>query len=233
MLTYQEYFVTEKKWEVKDTFVLKVKPTSRIKPDFKPGQYIVIKNPTYRNKEEEHIFSIVSSPHQNYLEFCIKIFGDWTKYLSKIVKGDKLLISNPSGKFVWDTTIEHAVFLIGGIGISPIISMLRYIEYSHQHPHLTLVYSTTSLEMIPYKEELIHFQKKLSLKLVWALGDVSGPMPNAYPGIITTDLITKEINLKQKPIFFYCGSNNFVTTIETILNKLEIPQSHIKSEARE
>lgn len=233
MVTYQEFKVVEKKWEVKDTFILKVKPTDSVITSFTPGQYVVIKNPTYRNRQEEHIFSIASSPTQEYLEFCIKVFGSWTKYLSKAVKGDTLFISNPSGIFTWDNSIQHSVFLIGGTGISPIISILRYLGESKNKSNLVLIYCTPSSDLIPYKKELEHMKKKLSLKIVYVFSELFDQTSNDFSGFITKELILREANLKQEPTFFYCGSNSFISSIEPLLKDLKIPQRLIKSEARD
>ncbi len=234
MLTYFRYSVVEKKWDVKDTFILRLKPIAQPIPQFKPGQYVVIKNPTYRNKNEEHIFSLASSPNNtSEVEFCIKIFGPWTKYLSKAVKEDSLLISNPSGTFVWDESITNAVFLIGGVGISPIISMLRYIVDSKIKPNLTLIYGIPSPDVIPYKQILEQMKKKLSLKIVNMYSESTTQTEKSYNGFITEEIISKEVDLKKNPIFFYCGPNAFIAHIKNILTSLKIPQENIRSELRE
>lgn len=234
MLTYQNYIVIEKKWDALDTFILKLKPIDTEIPNYKPGQYVVVKNPTYRDKNEEHIFSLTSSPYnKSYIELCIKIFGPWTKYLSKIVKEDPLLISSPSGNFIWDDSITNAVFLVGGVGISPIISMLRYIDHSKLNPNLTLLYCGQSSKKVAYTQELAAFKKKLPLKVVYIYSEPSRKLLNKHYGFLTKEIVLQECNLAQNPTIFYCGPDNFIKTTNNILKQLKISHEYIKSEARE
>lgn len=233
MLTYQKYIIEKKRWTALDTFILNLKPIDSEIPDFKPGQYVIIKNPTYQNKNEEHIFSLASSPrNKSNIELCIKIFGPWTKYLSKIVKGDPLFISNPSGSFTWDDSITNAVFLVGGVGISPIVSILRYIAQSKQNSNLTLIYGGLSFKTVSYKQELSKLQKKLNLNITYVYSEPLRRLKNRYYGFITKEIILEEIDLLTNPTIFYCGPDAFMIRIENILQELKIPRENIKSELR-
>src|SRR5579871_3747366 len=118
MQLYKTHII-EKKKILDDTYIFRLHP----KPfNFLPGQYVFLQNTLFK-PDDPHPFSIASSPFQkNCLEFCIKKYGQWTQTFSQKEKGEIVYISEPQGNFLWDQSIEHAVVLLGGIGISPIMS---------------------------------------------------------------------------------------------------------------
>jgi len=149
---------------------------------------------------------VLSSPIRNdYLEFCIKEYGHWTKELSQIEIGATLYISNPQGSFVWDKTYTNVVFLLGGIGISPIMSMLRFLKDTKQDQSLTLLYGNRTVETIAYKDELETLKKYFTYyNVVHIFSHLPQDHPwNGYRGFITSDILRTEVNFERKPTFFY------------------------------
>src|SRR5258708_24343502 len=101
-MIFQEYRVLAVEEEVPGTFLVRVKPgDNKAIFEFLPGQYCQIKNPQYGKPQDIHTFSIASSPLTNdHLEFCIKVYGNWTKTLSEIKTGDTLQIAGPMGIYM-------------------------------------------------------------------------------------------------------------------------------------
>src|SRR6185437_3945247 len=109
--SFRKYQIIFKQKEVEETYIFRLKPQEDLIPHFFPGQYCFLKNPQFENPDEAHPFSIASSPETTYLEFCIKEMGDWTEnFCEKTRVGDTIFVSNPQGNFVWDSTIQNAVF---------------------------------------------------------------------------------------------------------------------------
>src|SRR5256885_1407486 len=98
---FTDFIIIENKYDTGDTFILRAKPKDAIPiTPFQPGQYVKIKNPKSDKPDEEHIFSIASSPNtKDYLEFYIRVYGDWTKKLSEAQVGDIIQIEHPFGSF--------------------------------------------------------------------------------------------------------------------------------------
>lgn len=235
-MVFEEYIIDEVKSENDEVFILKVKPKNSTSIlSFLPGQFAQIKNPLYQKPDETHLFSIASSPNnKEYLELCVKVYGFWTQALVKLKTDDSLFIRAPFGKFVWDSSLRNVVFLIGGVGIVPIISMLRFIKEKAQTPTLTLIYRNRIEASIAYKEELDDLKRQLpTFKIVHVL---SNPLPSdsynkqIHQHLITPALIKKEVDLSLKPSFFLCGPPDFVKKMKQALKNLSIDQSYIHQE---
>lgn len=233
---FEEYIIDDIKSQNGGIYIFRVKPkTGASVFSFLPGQFTQIKNPLYQKPEDAHLFSIASSPNtKDHLEFCIKVYGFWTQALSKLRIGDSLFIRGPYGKFIWNSSLKNVVFLIAGVGIVPIISMLRFIQEEKQTPSLTLIYRNSTQDSITYKEELDNLCKELkTFKIVDVLSNTIPSSLNAkhlHLDIITLDFIKKEVNLSLQPTFFLCGPPMFVEKMKQTLKNLSIDQSLIHQE---
>lgn len=228
------YKIVEKIFGPDNSFVIKAKPIKKGSVfRFDAGQYCFLQNPYAPNPHELRPFSIASSPQtKDYLEFCIKIYGDWTFSFSKIKKEDTLVIEGPHGAFIWDRKIEHAVFLVGGLGITPIISILRYLSEKKYTPQITLIYGNRDSNKVVYYDELAEINKKIpSMKIVHIFSHLpKNSSWTGYKGFITEDIIKKEGNLLSTPTFFIVGPPIFLAKMDVLLANLEVKKDNIKKE---
>lgn len=224
-----------KKWiEAEDTQIYQLKPTTDEDSfSFLPGQYVLLKNPDFERPDEEHPFSIASSPvNHDYIEFCIKTYGDWTNALSQVSEGTTLRVSEPIGTFTWNSSLQHAVFLLGGIGISPIMSMLRFIRDMKLSPEsLIMLYGNRTPETVAYRKELDELQDNLSLKIV----DIYSHLPDdhlwkGHRGFITKEVMDEEVNFTLNPTFFIIGPPIFIQKMDELLDSYNIPKEKRKKE---
>lgn len=226
-MNYFEYSLTNKKEETEDTYIYQLKPKKKEDTfTFLPGQYVLVKNAKYK-PNEEHPFSIASSPTDlTSLEFCIKTYGDWTEEMTKAEIGDTFHVSEPQGNFTWESDTLHAVFLLGGIGISPIMSMLRFMRDMKLDPDsLIMLYGNRTPESVAYRKELEELQKSLhTLKIVDIYSHIPDEFPwNGYRGFITKDILEKEVNLTLQPTFFTIGPPVFIEKMDELLDAFSIP----------
>lgn len=231
-MSYTEIQLVEKYQDCDDTFIFHF-----TYPDnflFSPGQYVFLKNPTSKTPDEEHPFSLASSPLETqYLELGIKSFGDWTRELIQAEVGQTFLCSKAQGQFTWDTSILHAVFLVGGIGIAPIISMLRFLRDMKLRPHsLILLYGNRTPQTVAFRKELRELQQVLPmLKIVDIYSELSASDPEkGYRGFITREIVEEEVHLTLEPTFFYVGPPLFIHEMDHLLDKLAIPSDKHRKE---
>ena len=228
-----EYILVDKKQELTDTCIYTLIPKNKKGFDFTAGQYTLIRNPSYEKPEEDHAFSIASSPaRKDHLEFCIKIHGTWTKALSELPLGQSLFVAKPRGKFVWADTISYAVFLLGGTGISPVMSILRTMQQTRQKPKITMFYGNRTPDTIAYKIELEQLQKALpGLSIIHVFSHLPGDLYwEGYRGFMTAEIITNEVDMTLKPTFFTIGPPIFTEKMVAILHNLSISDTDIKVE---
>src|ERR1019366_8414409 len=84
---------------------------------FYPGQYAAISFYLGSRPSPTRCFSIVSSPRDKYLQFAIRISGDFTTAASLLQPGDKVKVTGPYGQFTIDPEYDDSlVFIAGGIG---------------------------------------------------------------------------------------------------------------------
>ena len=110
---------------------LDLKPQKRV-PNFKPGQFLHLTLDKYdysRSWPESRVFSIASSPSErkNNISLIISKQGRYTKRIfSEIKSGKEIWIKLPYGDFTIENRMENkAVFIAGGTGISPFLSILK------------------------------------------------------------------------------------------------------------
>lgn len=133
-----------------------VKQFTLQKPDgfsYTPGQATEVSIDKDGWREERRPFTFTSLPEDQTLEFTIKIYSDHkgvTNKLNTLKTGDYLLVNEPWG------TIEYkgkGVFLAGGAGVTPFISILRHLHKQGQLKENTLIFSNKTETDIILREE--------------------------------------------------------------------------------
>ncbi|MGD0729044.1 MAG: FAD-binding oxidoreductase, partial [Candidatus Micrarchaeaceae archaeon] len=140
---------------------------NKMKIKFDPGMFVML---TYVNNETKEkiarAFSLASAPSENFLEFYISmIHGRFTSHLDTAKVGDIYYVSGPHGQFKFVPSEDKKVlYLAGGTGIAPFISMLREIKLLSSDNDVSIIYSIRYPNEIIRKEELEQLEKELKLK---------------------------------------------------------------------
>lgn len=179
---------------------------------FYPGQYIEI---------EDRCFSIASSPSEDFLMITVKSgITDFKKRLENIKVGDTVETSHPAGTFTINEN-DEAIFLAGGIGITPFRSMIKWALDQNFSLPMTLIYSNSDENFI-YKDELKLWNQKL---------------PNLTIHFIDTskqDRLNKDGLLKLLPkseaIYYLAGPPGMVDDFEKMLLEVGIDSTSIRTD---
>ncbi len=198
---------------------------------FKPGQYLALKLEVKDPKGNMRTFSISSSPTENFLSITTKITNSPFKQLLDNLKvGDKIEINGPYGSFILDEN-KDAIMLTGGIGITPLRSMIKYSVDKKLKSNQILFYSNKIPEEQLYSSEFEKFSKYSNFKKIDTITRVEESKENweGITGRIDKNLIIKHVkDLNQ--IFYISGSRSMVEEILKILEEMNIPKENIKSE---
>ena len=148
--------------------------------------------------------------------------------------GQHIYLDGPFGSFSIDRQ-PHAkgyVFIAGGIGITPIMSMLRTLkDRRDQHP-LILIYANNRWEDVTFREEIESMQEGLNLQVVHVLADPPEDWQGER-GFITRDILDQYLPKEhQKDVYeiFICGPPPMMDVVENLLPQIPIPLGDFHSE---
>lgn len=180
---------------------------------FYPGQYIEI---------EGRSFTIASSPSESCLMITTRPgLSKFKKKLARIVPGGILKSSHPAGTFTIDE-IDPAVFLAGGIGITPFRSMIKWALDRKLNLPMTLIYSNSNPDFI-CKEELGKWQKALAnLAIHYIVTNRDGRLDKTKLATAIGKFVNK--------IFYLAGPPGFVDDVEKILLELKIDETRVRTD---
>src|SRR3989344_1337537 len=147
---YRPYRVEKKIQETPSTSTLFLLPLSGVRPDFIAGQFVNISLPEHG--PEAKSYSISSSPRELHLALSVRAAGNFSRALLAKGVGDELLLSDPLGYFYPEDDGRPRVFVAGGIGVAPCMSIIRSAHEAGAMPRTLLLYSSRSAEEVVFKE---------------------------------------------------------------------------------
>lgn len=121
--------------------------------DNEPGQFAYVKFDSNQVPREEHHFTISSGAEKEGITFTVKDVGDFTSMLDRLEEGDKADLEGPYGSFTPEGKGPYT-FIAGGIGITPLMSMIRTIQDSGDAVQARLIYGNRTYDDIVFREEL-------------------------------------------------------------------------------
>jgi ferredoxin-NADP reductase len=185
--------------------------------DFKAGQFLSVK--LQDNSQLKRYLSISSSPTEKcYLEFTKKLTeSDFSKTLDSLKAGDQVVIQYPFGKFVLDESVSKIAFLSGGIGITPIRSICKYVVDKSLGQDIVLVYANRSVKDVVFKDDFDAMVKSYSrLRVAHVLCETE-PGFKCIVGRINRQVVKNEIPDYQERKFYLCGPPQMVEAMRKLL----------------
>jgi len=204
----QPFKVVEVRQERGRSTTLVLEPDGHAGMRFAPGQFAWL---TLRGSPfsfEEHPFSFSGSAAQaGRIEFTIKALGDFTQGVSGILPGERAWVDGPYGVFSIDRYrgARGFVFIAAGVGIAPVMSMLRTLADRGDERPLTLIYANTSWDAVIFRDELEALRSRLDLNIVHVLENVP-PGWLGLQGRVTASLIERALPAHRTDYeYFICG----------------------------
>lgn len=201
---------------------------------YRPGQFFFL---TIKINGEDaiHHFSFSSSPtEKGYVMFTKRITSsDFSQALAKLKPGDWAHLQGPEGSFTLPRKEHSLAFLSGGIGITPLRSMLRYIVDKNLPFDVVLLYGNASFQDIPFKEELDTLGKVHGgIRVEHVLsGPDYPPGWNGKKGFINKDMVKETIPDFMARAFYISGPPKMVISLEEQLSALGVSRRQIKRDS--
>lgn len=192
--------------------------------NFTPGQAteVSINKPEW--KEKKNPFTFTCLPEDDFLEFNIKTYPEHkgvTNELLKLVKEDELILHDVFGAISY---MGEGVFIAGGAGITPFISIFRYLKSKNVIGENKLIFANKTKKDIILEQE---FKSLLGGNFINILSEEKAD-GYAY-GQITEKFLKANMNVLAKNVYV-CGPPPMMEAIQKQLLKLEIPESFIITE---
>jgi predicted ferric reductase len=215
-----------------DATTLVLAPVGRHRLDFAPGQFAWLSLGDSPFQLQQHPFSIASSAqHPDRLAFTAKRLGDFTATLPEVPVGTRAFLEGPFGAFLPDArNPSGAVLIAGGIGITPMMSILRTFADRRERLPLWLIYANPRWEEATFREELDALAERLDLEVIHVLDEP----PEEWQG--ERGLVDRELLERRLPAddgrrdYFICGPGPLMDAAEGALIELGVAPARLYSD---
>lgn len=198
--------------------------------DYAPGQFMVLQLARKGKVSEPHPFTIASSPMRKGLSIYVKAVGDFTCTIGETNRSDLAYIDMPYGIFTFlNHDAERLVFIAGGIGITPFISMLRYICDRKLQKEVILLWANKREKDIAFRDELEKMTSQMSSLKVLHVVSRQEDWPGEK-GRIDADKLKKHVGDFHQGEFFLCGPAQMMRDVGKTLSGLGVPKKRIHME---
>ena len=200
--------------------------------DFTAGQFVPVRV-SIDGKPHVRCYSISSSPEtRGYFEISVRRQGLVSTTLHATLRsGSRLLIGQPAGQFVYPAADDRPVALLaGGIGITPLLSMLRHALSSDPARSIVLLYSSRNPQATAFYSELqVIAQRHPQVRIAVTMSDPMTPAPWRC-GRIDAQLVRQYVAHPSHTIFCICGPTPMMTAMEQLLTAEGVPRDQIRTE---
>lgn len=205
---------------------------------FKAGQYgdLTLINPAETDAEGNiRGFSLANAPHEDFLMFATRMRDTaFKRVLRTMEPGTELTLDAPGGSFTLHNNASiPAVFLTGGIGITPVRSIILQAAHDKLPHKIFLFYSNNRPEDAAFLDELVEAQKENpNYTFIGTMSQMekSSRAWDGETGFITQAMLQKSIGDLTLPIYYVAGPQAMVQAMREILNKAGVDDDNIRTE---
>jgi glycine betaine catabolism B len=189
--------------------------------EFKPGQFFFVSIMINGQERTKH-FSFSNSPtERGYIEFTKRLTGsEFSNALGNLKLNAWAKIKAPMGNFIYEGSPEKIAFLSGGIGITPIRSICKFIADKKIASDIVLLYGNNTEADIIFKKDFDDMaQSGRRLKVVYTLTSygIDKNKSKGRTGFIDKAMISEEMPDYNERTFYLCGPPNMVSSLKDIL----------------
>lgn len=201
---------------------------------FAPGQFAWIRLNDVDRPWEDHPFTIASNAHRpRQLEFTIRHVGDFTTAIAALTPGRPVRVDGPYGSFTVDHRPTRGILLVaGGVGLTPMMSILRTLAHRGDHRPACLVVAARHLSDLLFREELAGLASRLPLRVIEVLSDPP-PSWRGLHGRVDAEILGLALPNRRDRMdvdVYICGSGPMVGGVLAGLDQLGVPPERIHTE---
>jgi predicted ferric reductase len=226
------YRVSEVRKERGDTTTLVMQPDGHPGFRFRPGQFgwLTVWGSPFKITGHPFSFSSSAALSDGRVEMSIRNLGDFTSEIYNVPVGHCVYLDGPYGAFTIGNPADMHVLIAGGVGITPMMSMIRTLADRGDKRPVILVYGSKDWESITFREELEALKARLNLTIVHVLANPPAGWTGEQ-GFINAEMLKRHL---PPPFadheYFICGPGVMMDAIENALGQLNVPLSKYHSE---
>ena len=195
---------------------------------FRPGQAVVLE------LADRRTFSLVSAPFEDELVIATRMRDSaFKRALNALPDGASVKLIGPMGQFTLADTARPAVFIAGGIGITPFMSMLRHAAQERSPQSLVLLYSNRRPENAAFLGELQDLERKnKNFRLVATMTDMASSARDwsGETSLVDADLIRRCAGGLAAPVYYVVGPPAMVMAMQETLHGAGVAEEDIRTE---
>jgi predicted ferric reductase len=226
------YRIAEVRKERGDTSTLVMQPEGHPGFRFTPGQFgwLTVWGSPFKITGHPFSFSSSAAAPSGGIEMTIRNLGDFTSTIHTLPVGKRVYLDGPYGAFTVGNPADMHVLIAGGIGITPMMSIIRTFADSGDKRPVILLYGSKDWESITFREELEALKERLNLTILHVLRNPPTDWTGEH-GHITAELFKRHLPPPYADHeYFICGADAMMDSIEKALDELHVPMSKYHSE---
>jgi predicted ferric reductase len=213
--------------------VVEMKPITRNHLSYIPGQFAFFSFRSRKLSSEWHPFSFSSSPTRSEtLQIIVRGSGDWTNRIHRLELGDRIYIHGPFGRFshLIESSKRELILIAGGIGITPILSMLRAMRDKGDQRRVTLLWSNKIMQHAFSLDELTRLHHELPHFICKPVFTAEKTCEGAFGRLNLNRLKTMLADCSSDAVIFLCGPPGMIQQVRSHLITIGFPASSIRQE---
>jgi len=226
------YRVTEVRKERGDTTTLVMQPEGHPGFRFTPGQFgwLTVWGSPFKITGHPFSFSSSAAVADGRVEMSIRDLGDFTSEICNVPVGHCVYLDGPYGAFTIGNPADMHVLIAGGVGVTPMMSMIRTLADRGDKRPVILLYGSKDWDSITFREELEALKERLNLTVIHVLATPPAGWTSEQ-GFINAEMLKRHL---PPPFadheYFICGPGVMMDAIEKALGEMNVPMSKYHSE---
>lgn len=217
----------------KNARAINLKPATQTAFTYFPGQFAFFSFASNKLSSEWHPFTLASSPTRpDSQQIIVRDSGDWTRGIHRVQQNDRVFLHGPFGRFSHSfVPLDREIVMIaGGIGITPMLSMLRAMKDCEDQRRITLLWSSKTAGHLFFQDELNALSKTMH-SFNWVPVFTVRQEPMGQFGRLTLDTLETLLEkCSRSSVIFLCGPLEMVGQIHRHLIALGFSRQSIIKE---
>lgn len=191
--------------------------------DFRPGQWIRLTLETAEGPETK-TFSLASAPADSLLELAMRLSGTpFKNAVAALSPGDRVTIKGPGGRLRPAEGASRVAFLVGGVGVTPVRSMLRHAHQNGERfEDAVIFFGDRDPDCTPYRAELESYSD-VGVRVV-PVYEHAPVEQHVDRGFITADIVREHLEQPESYAFLVSGPPIMVAAMSRVMDDLGIPE---------